>query len=451
MKETRTSVPRLKKGDVESNFVSSYLSIKKSRQCLLFISFLFFTTMALAKEIVVSIPSLTEELSEALADEVEITLETFPASGNYLILWLAPEYGLRPSHLRLAQALAKQNIEVWQTDISESLFMPQGLQSSKKHNGAITAALIEYAHQSTGKKIILAGDSYAAITVLRGVNQWQKKQAKDAYLIGAILFSPNLYAYIPALGLAPEYMPVVAATNIPIMIYQATKNGNIGQFDTLLAQLQTNNNPVYSKYLPNVMALFYAEEPTPPIKKQLNLLPLNIKKILPLLQRHELPLNAIPIKTMQSNQRDIDRSLKTYSGKVTPLKIHLNDVYGKAIIKNNYQGKITIVNFWATWCPPCVEEIPSLNRLKVQMTGLPFELISINYAEEKDTVLEFLKKINVEFPVLLDPNGEFAKQWQVITFPSTFIIDPQGKIRYGVNAAIEWDDPKVIEALKSLL
>ena len=91
-----------------------------------------------------------------------------------------------------------------------------------------------------------------------------------------------------------------------------------------------------------------------------------------------------------------------------------------------------------------------MNRLKMKMSDFPFELISINYAEDSQTILDFMKEVNVEFPVLLDPEGNFAKQWQVITYPSTFVIDTQGKIKYGVNAAIEWDDPEFIEKIKSL-
>ena len=85
------------------------------------------------------------------------------------------------------------------------------------------------------------------------------------------------------------------------------------------------------------------------------------------------------------------------------------------------------------------------------MAGLPFELISINYAEDKQAILNFMKKVNVEFPVLLDQEGNFAQKWNVITFPSTFIIDKEGKIQYGVNAAIEWDDPEFIKKIKSML
>ena len=77
--------------------------------------------------------------------------------------------------------------------------------------------------------------------------------------------------------------------------------------------------------------------------------------------------------------------------------------------------------------------------------------ITINYAEDNKTILDFMKKINVEFPVLMDQDGNFAKKWNVITYPSTFVIDKNGKIIYGVNAAIEWDDPEFIEKIKSLL
>jgi len=85
------------------------------------------------------------------------------------------------------------------------------------------------------------------------------------------------------------------------------------------------------------------------------------------------------------------------------------------------------------------------------MKGLPFELISINYAEDTKTILEFMKKVKVEFPVLLDKDGGFAKKWNVITYPSTFVIDKNGDIKYGVNAAIEWDSPEFIKKIKSLL
>lgn len=121
------------------------------------------------------------------------------------------------------------------------------------------------------------------------------------------------------------------------------------------------------------------------------------------------------------------------------------------MVKSSLKGQITIINFWATWCPPCVEEIPSLNRLKKKIKGHPFELISINYAEDKNTILNFMKKVDVEFTVLLDKNGDFANKLNVITYPSTFVIDTNGNIKYGVYAAIEWNNPEILQKLKLLL
>lgn len=407
----------------------------------LFISTSLFSTKAcFAKELIV--PVTTGD---------EITIEHFPAQGKYLMLWLAPEYGLRNSHRSLAQMLSKQNIEVWLGNIVESLFIPQSSSSLKKLNGNHVADMIEYAHKMTNKKIIVVGDSYAALNALLGAHQWQQRQRRERYLIGAILFTPYTYSTIPPLGLPPEYMPIISATNIPIMIYQAKNNGNAGQFKTLVKKLQQHGNPVYTRFTPKVMSLFYEDKPSEEMKHQVNPLLGNIKKMISLLEKHTVPDKPIPLKKLKTRKSGIDIVLKDYQGKIKPLPIKLKDVYGDIIFKKSYKGKVTLINFWATWCPPCVQEIPSLNRLKNKMAGLPFELISINYAEDKQTILSFMKKVNVEFPVLLDQDGNFAKKWNVITYPSTFIIDKEGKIKYGVNAAIEWDNPDFIKKIKSLL
>ena len=381
----------------------------------------------------------------------EITVERFPASGKYLMVWLAPEYGFRGAHRSLARMLTEQNIEVWQSNIVESLFMPQGSTSIKKLNGLRVAEIIEHAHKITGKKIIVVGDSYATVSALQGAHQWQQKNQVKPYLIGAVLFSPYTYSTIPPLGQLPEYMPVISSTNIPIMIYQGKNNGNIGQFDSLVEKLQQHGNPVYTRLTPRVMSLFYEETPTKEMLEQVKPLPISIRKMISVLEKHSVPKKPIALKRLKENKSGIDIFLKKYKGSVTPLEINLQDSYGKAVIKNNFKGQVTVINFWATWCPPCVEEIPSLNRLKQKMAGLPFELISVNYAEDKKTILEFMEKVKVEFPVLLDQNGDFAKKWNVITYPSTFVIDKEGKIRYGVNAAIEWDNPEFIKKIKALL
>ncbi len=85
------------------------------------------------------------------------------------------------------------------------------------------------------------------------------------------------------------------------------------------------------------------------------------------------------------------------------------------------------------------------------MEGRPFELISVDYAEEKSDVLKFMQEVDVNFPVLLDHDGKVSAQWNVLVFPSTFVIAPDGRIAYGVKGGIHWDDPEVVKQLKLLM
>jgi hypothetical protein len=169
-----------------------------------------------------------EEIIVTASKDVEITVTRFPTQGEYLLVWLAPEYGFRKAHRSLAGKLSEQNIEVWQTDIVEALFLPQGSSSLKQLDGKYVADLVEHAHVLTGKKIALAGDSYAAMNALLGAREWQSRNHADRYLVGAVLFTPYSYAYIPPLGLPPEYLPIVESTNIPLVIFQAQNSGIVG-------------------------------------------------------------------------------------------------------------------------------------------------------------------------------------------------------------------------------
>ena len=391
-----------------------------------------------------------DEIIVPASNDTEITVTRFSAVGKYLVVWMAPEYGFRTGHRSLARMLTEKNIEVWQSNIVESLFMPQGTTSLKQLDGTYIADVIEYAYKTTGKKIIVTGDSYAASSALIGAHQWQQRKHSESYLIGAVLFTPYTYAYIPPLGMEPEYLPIVSATNIPMMIYQAKGSATIGQFEMLVNKLQQHNNPVYTKFVPDVMSLFYQDPPTADMQNNAKALPGNILQMITVLEKHKVPAEPVPLTVTETVKSGIDILLKEYKGIGGPVPIKLKNIDGHTVTKDNFTGQITVINFWATWCPPCIEEIPSLNRLKKKMADVPFELISINYAEDDKTIVDFMKEVNVEFPVLLDKNGEFAKQWNVISYPSTFIIDSRGVIQYGVNAAIEWDNPAVIQKLKAL-
>ena len=385
-------------------------------------------------------------------DGLEIHVRQFAASGDTLALWVGASFGYDDRHEQVSQQLAARGVEVWLADIIESLFLPRGSESMRQLSGDYIADLIETAHDRSGKNIVLLGRGYDAIGVLRGARVWQSRKPNKPYLIGAVLFSPELYSGVPALGMEPEYVEVTYASNIPLMIYQGGKRGNRWHLPALLRRLQQGGAEIYFQVQTGVNEIFYHKDDSPATLASLARLPAELIGVFKLLARTETPLEPAPlsIKTKSVSAR-LDYELRPFSADFKPHPIDLLTIKGERIVREHYRGKVTVINFWATWCPPCVQEIPSLNRLREKMRGDDFELISVNYAETPEHVSQFMKEIEVDFPVLMDLTGEVSAQWNVIAYPSTFVIGPDGKIHYGVNAAIHWDDDAIVAAMRKLL
>jgi len=383
-------------------------------------------------------------------DGNELSLYQYPAKGNELVIWVNGR-SWDEREIQTAMDLASSGIEVWQIDFAEALMQTSGSNLLRNLDAEYVADIIDAAHQKSNKKVILMAQSFAAIPALGGATLWQQRKTHHGRLSGAVLFSPDLSTALPALGKDPEYLPIVRATNIPMIIYQGSLHGPTQQFDRLIGQLSSNNPNVFFKLLPGVTSVFFHDQNSDEVINFLKVLPAKMGELFKLfdtLAVKESKSVYVPPKNISNVRPDI--RLKPYAGNPSPSAIDLEDTNGKRYRLNDFRGKVTVVNFWATWCPPCVEEIPSLNRLREQMKGQPFELITINYAESARTIREFMQKVSVQFPVLVDPNGKTAQRWNVIGFPSTFVIGPDGNIHYGVNAAIHWDSEEAINALRAL-
>ena len=421
------------------------------KNLIFFVRFSIFAVAAISTPSYSAADSYSQEHQVTASDGTELILTRYPTQGDYLIVWIAPGYGIHDRSIKVARQLAADGFEIWQIDLADALFLPHSTEQMRAFTGKYVADLIETAHNQTGKKIILAARSYGAIPLLRGIRVWQTRHPSKPYVTGAILFSPDLYTTIPPLGMEPEYLPIASATNIPIMILQDGIRGNRWYVHDLINTLTTGGSQPLLKILPGVSALFFDDDDAPETERAIANLPNDIKTGIKLLEKFPAPTKPAPMtKQFASAGSGIDNRLKKFKGNFAPHPIDLKDASGKRYQRDNYQGQITIVNFWATWCPPCVQEIPSLNRLREKMRGVPFELISINYAESVQTISSFLQQVDVEFPVLLDQTGKISVSWNVVAFPSTFIIGPDGKIHYGVNAAIHWDNPEVIATLNAL-
>ncbi len=129
----------------------------------------------------------------------------------------------------------------------------------------------------------------------------------------------------------------------------------------------------------------------------------------------------------------------------------LQDDDGKTHRLSDYRGKVVVLNFWATWCPPCRYEMPAMERAHKKVQGENIVLLAVNVGESEDQVFEFTGQYPVTFQLLLDTDGSVVKKYPVIGLPTTFVIDPRGVVTHQAVGGREWDDERLLGQLRKLL
>jgi len=145
-----------------------------------------------------------------------------------------------------------------------------------------------------------------------------------------------------------------------------------------------------------------------------------------------------------------EQTLTPVPGNVMAPEFSLQDTHGKLHRLSDYRGKPVIINFWTTWCPPCREELPSMNRAwhKLEQEGIA--MLAINMGEDEDTIFIFSADYPTDFPVLMDQSGEVIEQWPVKGLPTTYVIAPDGTIAYRAIGSREWDARELLDRVRAL-
>ena len=124
---------------------------------------------------------------------------------------------------------------------------------------------------------------------------------------------------------------------------------------------------------------------------------------------------------------------------------------GRAITPANFGGRLLVLNFWATWCQPCVEEVPSLDQFAKEMAGSGVVVLGVSVDKDPKLYRNFLNRSHVAFMTARDPDAKISADYGTFKYPESYIIDAKGKVVQKIIGATNWTDGNMVDAVKSFL
>ncbi len=143
--------------------------------------------------------------------------------------------------------------------------------------------------------------------------------------------------------------------------------------------------------------------------------------------------------------------IQPYSGPQRRIDFDLENLAEESRSLSDYRGRLLFLNFWATWCPPCIEEMPSMQRLSDQLQGDGLSMVAVNVQEGRDDIRPFVDELGLRFEILLDRRGQTGQAYGVRGLPTTVLLDREGYVLGTKLGFAIWDDPRVVQALRDVL
>jgi len=167
---------------------------------------------------------------------------------------------------------------------------------------------------------------------------------------------------------------------------------------------------------------------------------------------------AVPLAAQTSGDPDLSAELATLKSlgfHVFPQPVEIDafsvpSLKGETLNATSLRGSIVLFNFWATWCPPCLREMPSIETLWNTLKGENFTIVAVSTGEKKKTVSDFIDKKGFTFPIYLDESSGLGRIYATQGIPTTYVLDKKGRVIAGIVGSTEYDNPALVKALKAM-
>ena len=387
----------------------------------------------------------------------ELEIARFGNHKQNIVVWLPSERGIQPSMHTHAGKLARLGLETWLIDLHQSYFLTPGNHSLSNVPLIDMVFLFEYLTETLKRDIVILSGQRGAQLSLIAARQWQIRNTGSNRIKGLVLMHPNLYRKTPEMGSQADYLPITELINLPIYLINAEYSTKSLRRKELVAMLQAGGSQVYEHWLEGVQGGFHVKQESE-LQNSDREARQNFPKLLmssvSLLHKSQVPTRAVdsPLDFIEfSNATSMQQTLSNLSSSQSAPGLSLTSLSGDRFTLRDYRGRVVLINFWASWCTPCVREMPSLEQLRARLPAERFELISVNIGEDPQRIKRFMSTYNIDVPVLLDETGASAIDWKVYVYPSSFVIDGNGKIRYSYAGGLEWDSQEMVDQLTQLI
>ena len=159
---------------------------------------------------------------------------------------------------------------------------------------------------------------------------------------------------------------------------------------------------------------------------------------------------SVPAPAASPNYGDVPRLEEIKDHPAAP-DFTLANPDGRKVTLKDFRGKVVFLNFWATWCESCRDEMPSMQRLYREFKGKDFEIVGVNVKDKRPDALAFVKKLQVTYPIVLDPDGEVGLLYGAFGMPLSYLIDKKGRVLARLLGPADWYSPGARNLIKTLL
>jgi thiol-disulfide isomerase/thioredoxin len=157
--------------------------------------------------------------------------------------------------------------------------------------------------------------------------------------------------------------------------------------------------------------------------------------------------------TADWQQPELSYNLTPVNKAISAANFELMNMDEEPVKLSDFRGKVVLLNFWATWCPPCIREMPSMERLHQQVDAADFKVVAVNQMENPDDVFAFTGQLEIDptFDILFDDTSKVSQEYAVRGLPTTYLIDKNGVIRYRAVGGREFNHPEVVKIIDQLI